>query len=317
MKNLKKIIATILATTLIMSTNVFAATTTPGSYGAAYEQQLTDAKVPAGMKDMINTFYTQYGMTQSQADTIKNVVSKVKPLVDGKKKADILADTDLQHKLLPIVTTILDAYHVGYNQGTTKGYYDIYDKSTFGVVLSFSLDSFTGAGAIDQSKLNSALDAAVAANGKYDTIIPGTETPQQEPTITPEKDNTASIAIVDAAIAKLDADTTISATDKTAIKAAADLIKKAIGSLSVADYDAAKAAIEALPDSQYKTDLLAALNATLKKVPATLIGGTDAIATTPTTLAKTATNNGNVAVAGLAMIAVAGTVFFVSKKKIA
>lgn len=35
------------------------------------------------------------------------------------------------------------------------------------------------------------------------------------------------------------------------------------------------------------------------------------------TLKKTATNNGNMAVAGLAMIAVAGTVFVVSKKKIA
>ena len=128
-----------------------------------------------------------------------------------------------------------------------------------------------------------------------------------------------------------------------------DILKKAEannGGALASKMDELKKIVADMPDGELKTQLQAAIDEYEKKygkfeegksykleegssIEDVINGGANnaaqngsaskgnAFQATNGTLKKTATNNGNMAVAGLAMIAVAGTVFVVSKKKIA
>lgn len=120
--------------------------------------------------------------------------------------------------------------------------------------------------------------------------------------------------------------------DDAAINEAKDKVLKILNdrSCTLDDLKAAKALVEALPDGPEKDALLKAITYIEKyyKFPDGTTAGTALVEATKTpstdnnnnansgTTAKTATNFGNVAVAGLGLMTVAGAVFVISKKKI-
>ena len=87
MKNLKKIIVTVLTATLIMSVSVFAATAAESL--ADVKAKLAAAKVPATYSDQIATYLTTNPLTPAQADSLLTNVDTIQAKIGTKTtKAD-------------------------------------------------------------------------------------------------------------------------------------------------------------------------------------------------------------------------------------
>ena len=352
MKKIKKILLVAVAATMLASTTAFAADTTTTTaeaaakagktYGDQLKELLAQYNVPAQIQSDVVTILDQFKVTDKQADNVMNSVKEALAILGG--------ETDTA-KIKKIVSDNMDDFQeiqgaVEYN---ITGLKIIPDVKTYSVTLkkmnpetgkyeelvTWKKDILKEVGtnkefltALNDDKVLSDLASAATAvsqNGST-TINPSTVNPgdaTDDPTVDPDDNYTEEEkAFLEKWNAKAKEYEEVKATynaDKTLKNALAvrdklrefkellDTCPESLKAELQAKYDACAAEVDAI---------LAAFGSS-ERVDANQSGTSTFAPSNKGTLAKTATNNGNMAVAGLAMIAVAGTVFVVSKKKIA
>jgi LPXTG-motif cell wall-anchored protein len=350
MKKIKKILLVAVAATMLASTTVFAAETATTAteatanagktYGDQFKELLGSYGVLAQIQNDAVSILDEFEITDAQAASVMNSVQQALGILGG--------ETDTA-KIKKIVKDNLEEFQVilGDVQDAIPGLKVIADVNNFSVKITKRVNGVSTelclwekdvlkevgtnqaflAALNDQDTLTKFASAATAVSQNGSTTTdPSTVTPgdvDDDPTVDPDGDYTEEEkAFLEKWNAKAEEYEAVKATynaDKTLTNALAvrdklrefeellDTCPESLKAELQAKYDACAAEVDAI---------LAAFGSN-ERVDANKSGTSTFAPSNKGTLAKTATNNGNMAVAGLAMIAVAGTVFVVSKKKIA
>lgn len=350
MKKIKKILLVAVAATMLASTTAFAADTTTTTaeaaakagktYGDQLKELLASYGVPAQMQNDMITILDTFELSNDDVVALTGKCNEALALLEGKtnpdeikkivmaKKQQFLTIKDDVQALIPglVINPDFDTYDVQFIHQVKL------DKKVLFTWKKADLSPLTQdtnliTALTNAENIQKIADAAtkVVENGST-TIDPSTVTPgdvDDDPTVDPDDNYTEEEkAFLEKWNAKAKEYEEVKATynaDKTLKNALAvrdklrefkellDTCPESLKAELQAKYDACAAEVDAI---------LAAFGSS-ERVDANQSGTSTFAPSNKGTLAKTATNNGNMAVAGLAMIAVAGTVFVVSKKKIA
>lgn len=323
MNNVKRIIAAGLVGTAVISTGVVASAKT---YGEDYAEAVSKSSIPDSIKTEMGKYLADNKLDKTQADDLKYYMGEVRKILgDRSSMAELSKLTDAeQGELTSNGTNALAVVGLVPKPYKSEKRVEIWTQGRNGQkILDLSFDDAKALGQVKQEELDSILDKAVAMtqNGA-DTVIPGTET-SSTGTPSGKDDDKDKKEELNKKLDAIEAPENWTAEQKEAFNNAKDALKKLINNYSDDDFEAAKALIEALPDGPEKDKLLNLLKEikpsknpdSTNENPGSPNGPTGN-SSNPGKTAKTATNFGNVAVAGLGLMTVAGTVFVISKKKI-
>lgn len=351
MKKIKKILLVAVAATMLASTTAFAAETATTAteatanagktYGDQFKEVLSQYGVPASMQADVITILDTFTLSDKQVQQVTNQIKTALSYLDGcnttaEMKAAVnknqQAFLDVKDNIQTIIPGLVITPNMAdYSVKITSKDADLntvvladWDRATLSAV---GKNDALLAAIKDEATVDAIVaSAAAVSQNKSTTIDPSTVTPgdvDDDPTVDPDGDYTEEEkAFLEKWNAKAEEYEAVKATynaDKTLTNALAvrdklrefkellDTCPESLKAELQAKYDACAAEVDAI---------LAAFGSN-ERVDANKSGTSTFAPSNKGTLAKTATNNGNMAVAGLAMIAVAGTVFVVSKKKIA
>ena len=343
MNNVKRIIAAGLVGTAVISTGVVASAKT-------YEEQLQEsfkaAKVPDDLAAQLTSLASAYTLTEEEGKQLQAIADSAVADTANYTTADIYNDKDgvlskLQRKQKVQLERLLNVTIVGSPSTGVSVYKGDSDEPIFELSVESAKSLLKGSGMSRDgatSIVPSLVSYMTAENKKGE--IPSTpdtpDTPDTPATETPDTpfapgDSTTTQEYIDA-VNKLEAGKDW---NDEQVKALAD-IKTLVADMlangfTLDQLNQAEALLAKLPtdSEQYKTlkatiDYLktyqnnngqTAGDAQVEATKTPSNNNNNGSATSGST-AKTATNFGNVAVAGLGLMTVAGTVFVISKKKI-
>ena len=346
MNNVKRIIAAGLVGTAVISTGVVASAAT---YEENLQSALKAAKVPDSLATQLTSLASAYNLSEEEGKKLQAIADSAIQKTANYSTNDIYNDkdgilTDLQVNEKAELETLLHVTITGspstgvavFKKDATTG------KNTkiFELSVSDAKSLLKGSGmSRDGAKsMIPSLVAYMVADDKKATVPSeggsqgGNEGGNQggnqggnegtASTTPDEKDNNVlDTNLREKLNKKLDAivaPDSWTAEQKQAFEKAKDAISKLInGEFTDADLAAARALVDKLPNGSVKDELLAILDEIdAKAKPVSSANPGNGENTKPGTTAKTATNFGNVAVAGLGLMTVAGAVFVISKKKI-
>lgn len=347
MNNVKRIIAAGLVGTAVISTGVVASAKT---YGEDFNEKLEAAKFDGDCTAIIKSFLTTNKITKDQAEKLKTYKADARKIVGDKSSMEELKQltADEKSQIQKIALKAANTLSLVGDYNTSTGILTVTDMDD-NPIAQLTLSQLKTIVTKDDATLDGLVDAAVAMseNGAT-TVIPGTEdpepTPDPKPTPDPDKpatetpdtpftpgDSTTTQEYIDA-VNKLKAGENWTDEQVKALEDIKNLVTDMLANgFTLDQLNQAEALLAKLPtdSEQYKTlkatiDYLktyqnnngqTAGDAQVEATKTPSNNNNSGSATSGTT-AKTATNFGNVAVAGLGLMTVAGTVFVISKKKI-